>query len=134
MPYQIEYRDSDGGVITHYSGVLTEAEFLACTEEKFANPEIFTRYRYSISDFSGVTEFKVGLELIKENAMLSSQAMQANQTGVMAIVVNSVLLIGMGNLWRGNTLDIDDRVGVFRCREEAQAWVDKELQRRESAD
>jgi hypothetical protein len=60
--------------------------------------------------------------------------MQANQTGVMAIVVNSVLLIGMGNLWRGNTLDIDDRVGVFRCREEAQAWVDKELQRRESAD
>jgi hypothetical protein len=133
MPYQIEYRDSDGGVITRYSGVLTEAEFLACTEEKFANPEIFTRYRYSISDFSEVTEFKVGLDLIKENAMLSSQAMQANQTGVMAIVVNSVLLIGMGNLWRGNTLDIDDRVGVFRCRDEAQAWVDKELQRRETA-
>jgi hypothetical protein len=132
MPYRIEYRDSDGGVITHYSGKLTEAEFLACTEEKFANPEIFTRYRYSISDFSGVTEFSVGLNLIKENAMLSNQAMRANQSGVMAIVVNSVLLIGMGNLWRGNTLDTDDRVGVFRCLDEAQSWVHKQLQRHEN--
>lgn len=132
MPYEIDFRDQDLGVITTYSGTLTEAEFLDCTKEKFESLDKLSYYRYSISDFSAVTCFEIPLDVIRENAMLSSHALKVNQNGVMAVVVNSDLIYGLGSLWKGNTGDISDRVGIFRSREEAEDWVQSRLNENES--
>lgn len=132
MPYKIEYRDDDLGVITTYSGTLTEAEFLDCTKEKFASLDKLNNYRYSISDFSAVTRFEIPLDVIRENAMLSSHALKVNQTGVMAVAVNTDLIYGLGSLWKGNTGDISDRVGIFRSREDAEDWVQARLSENEA--
>lgn len=126
MPYNIEYRD-DGGVITCYSGELTDAEFLQCTQEKFADLELLASYRYSISDFSQVTKFSVGMEAIKENAMLSNHTIKVNKHGVMAVVVASNLLYGLGNIWRVVSGDSNDRVRIFKSRDKADAWVKEQL-------
>lgn len=126
MPYQIEYRN-DGGVISDYSGELTEDEFLRCTQEKFADLDMLKTYRYSISDFSAVTRFSVGLEAIKENAMLSNHAIRVNQHGVMAVVVKSNLLYGLGNVWRVISGESNNRVRLFKSRAEAESWVTQRL-------
>lgn len=126
MPYQIDYLD-DGGVITTYYGLLSEDEFLQCTQEKFTDLAKLAEYRYSISDYTQVTKFAVGMEAIKENAMLSNHAIKVNTHGVMAVVVKSSLLMGLGNIWRVVSGDRDGRVRVFTSREKADEWVHNKL-------
>lgn len=127
MPYRIEYREDDGGVITEYSGELTEEEFIQCTQEKFDELDKLTEHRYSISDFTKVTKFSVGMEVIKANAMLSNHALRVHSGGAMEVVVNSNLLMGLGNIWRVFTGGVDTRLKLFRSREKAEIWVREQL-------
>jgi len=127
MPYHIEYLDPERGVITEYWGELTETEFLQCTQEKFSDLDALGSYRYSISDFTQVTKFSVGMEAIKENAMLSKYTIKVNKHGVMAVVVSSNLLYGLGNIWRVVSGESNNRVRIFISRGAAANWVAEQL-------
>ncbi len=95
MPYKIDYLERTGGVITTYWGELTEEEFIECTEAKFVSLDKHKHYRYSISDLSAVTRFAVSMDILKSNALMSGYALDANDSGYMAVVVSSDLIFGL---------------------------------------
>lgn len=133
MPYKIDYLEDSGGVITTYWGELTEAEFVECTEAKFTTLDQRVKYRYSISDFTAVTKLSISVDLLKSNALMSGYALDSIKDGYMAVVVNSDLIYGLGRQWKASTGNLDDRVAIFRSREEAEDWIEEKLSQSESS-
>lgn len=129
MPYTITYKESPRGVITTYSGVVTDEEFLRCLDEKFLTVGKFlsesemASYGYSISDFSEVTDLKVSVDTVRDSATRSKAAMTANDTGLMAVVAPNDLEFAMGRLWQAYVGMQGDRVKIFKSREEAELWI-----------
>lgn len=129
MPYTIAYQETDGGVITTYSGEVTNEEFKECLQEKFLLSEKFISseeirsHRYSISDCAGVTNFSVSIDAVKYSANLSKAAMKINETALMAVVAPNDHEFGMGRMWQAYIGSQGDRVKVFKTREEAKSWI-----------
>ena len=133
MPYKIDYLEDSGGVITTYWGELTEAEFVECTESKFTALDQHIHYRYSISDFSAVSKLSISIDLLKSNALMSGYALDSNKSGYMAVVVNSDLIYGLSRQWKASTGNLDDRVAIFRSRQEADDWIEEKLSESETS-
>lgn len=134
MPYKIDYLETTGGVITTYWGELTEAEFVECTEEKFVTLDKHLKYRYSISDLSAVTTLSISTDTLKSNALMSGYALDATENGYMAVVVNQDLIYGLSRQWKANTGNLDDRVAIFRSRDEADDWIAEKLAETETTE
>lgn len=134
MPYKIDYLEESGGVITTYWGELTEAEFTECTEAKFVSLDKHTHYRYSISDFTAVSKLSISVDVLKSNALMSGYALDSNQSGYMAVVVNSDLIYGLSRQWKASTGNLDDRVAIFRSRQEADKWIAERLSEAEPSE
>lgn len=45
MPYKTNYRESDGGVISIYSGVVTDEELIQSVDDKLLPSEKLKSYR-----------------------------------------------------------------------------------------
>lgn len=133
MPYTLEYRETDGGVITTYSGKVTEDEYRQCLKEKFLLGEKSMSHekmgapRYSISDFADVTAFDVSVEAVKYSANLSQTIMKTNETGLMAVVAPNDHEFGMGRLWQAYIGSQGERAKIFRSKEEASSWIAQTL-------
>lgn len=127
MPYELIYKEAEGIVITNYSGVLTDEEFRECAEKKFSSIHEIENYRYSISDFSELTEFEVSTSSVIDNAANSKIALETNSRGFMAVVVADDLLFGMGRMWEAYTESNPDRVRIFKSRVDADAWIAEKL-------
>ena len=134
MPYKIDYLETTGGVITTYWGELTEAEFVECTEEKFVTLDKHLKYSYSISDLSAVTKLSISTDTLKSNALMSGYALDATENGYMAVVVNQDLIYGLSRQWKANTGNLDDRVAIFRSRDEADDWIAEKLAETETTE
>lgn len=133
MPYTITYQESDGGIITTYSGVVTDEEFMQCLNEKFLIGERFLSnrkiksYRYSISDCTDVIDLDISVDSVKNSASRSKAAMAINDTGLMAVVAPNDLEFGMSRLWQAYVGSQDERVKLFKTREEADTWIAETL-------
>ena len=139
MPYTLEYKKTNGGVITTYSGKVTDEEYQQCLNEKFLlgkkrlSPEKVGALRYSISDCSGVTYFDVSIDLIKHVARLSKEVMETNETVLMAVVAPNNHEFGMGRLWRAYMGSQSEKAKIFRIRQEANNWIAQTLTQPEKA-
>lgn len=133
MPYTLEYLEIDGGVITTYSGIVTNEEFQQCLKEKFLLGEKSMSHpkmgapRYSISDCADVTDFDVSVDAVKYSADLSKSVMKTNETGLMAVVAPNNHEFGMSRLWQAYIGSQGERAKVFRNREEANSWIAQTL-------
>lgn len=139
MPYTLEHKEADGGVISTYSGKVTDEEFLQCLKEKFflgkntLSPKKIEALRYSISDCADVTDFDVSVDTIKHVADLSKTVMETNQTMLMAIVAPNNYEFGMGRLWQANMGSHSDRAKIFRTKIEVNNWIALKLAQPEKA-
>ncbi|PCH61302.1 MAG: hypothetical protein COC19_04910 [SAR86 cluster bacterium] len=122
MPYKVSFRDSDGRLETNYYGVLNDEDFLKCANEKEAIEDLATRFKISISDFSAVSEFKLSIEIVKESAFRTKQFFDQYDDRPMLVVLPTDLQFGMGRLWSAFA-GSDDKVKMFRTRDEADAWL-----------
>ena len=133
MPYTLEHKENDGGVISTYSGKVSDEEFQQCMQEKFfldkeiLSPEKVRVLRYSISDCADVADFDVSVDAIKHVARLSKRVMETNQTMLMAIVAPNNHEFGMGRLWQAYIGSQSERTKVFRIKEEANNWIAQTL-------
>jgi hypothetical protein len=106
MLYTLERKKTDGGVISTYSGKVTDAEFQQCMKEKFflskeiLSPEKVEALRYSISDCADVSNFDVSVEAVKWVTHLSKTVMKTNPTILMAIITPNNHEFGMARLWQ----------------------------------
>lgn len=133
MPYTLEYLEGDGGVITTYSGKVTDEEYQQCLKDKFSLAEKLialgkTNFlRYSLSDCADVIEFGVTVDTIKHGASLSKSVIETNQTVLMAVVAPNNHEFGMGRLWQAYIGSQGERAKIFRTKEEANNWIAQTL-------
>jgi len=131
MPYSISIDHKRKGLITTYSGELSNEEFIRCTQEKFLQGEEFLSkdyvdsFNYSLSDMTEVSRIDIDLEAIKSNAALSEKALELNTDGIMVVVCPTDLEFGLSRLWQTYTDSGKDRVKLFRSRQEAEEWLEE---------
>ena len=129
MPYAITIDSTRKGLITTYSGELSNEEFVRCTREKFIQGEEFLSkdyvdsFNYSLSDMTDVTRIDIDLDSIKSNASLSEKALALNTDGIMVVVCPSDLEFGLSRLWQTYADSGADRIKLFRSRPEANQWL-----------
>ena len=128
MSYSILYQD-DGGVITTYSGVFTDDELLQSARERTTPIERVDSYRYLLSDFTDVTDFKISTEAIRDVAVLTDRMTQRNPRIQVALVLPTDVEYGTGRMWQSLAKDGDRRAVVVRSMEEAVTWLEHDFGR-----
>lgn len=129
MPYEISVDNARHGLITTYSGELSNEEFLSCTQEKFNQGEEFLSkeyiesFKYSLSDLSAVSRIDIDMDTIKSNAALSEKALSMSTEGIMVVVAPTDLEFGLSRLWQTYAEAGSDRIKLFRTRAEADTWL-----------
>ena len=128
MPFEIIMSETDGGVITIYSGVVTDEDVIRSVEEKCSSLEKIQSYRYALTDCTNVTEFKVTSKAVMRNAKVAKSAFSVNSDVLLVAVVPTDLMFGLSRLWQAYADESDHRTTVVRSREEAEKWLAKHLQ------
>ena len=127
MPYEIIFQKSDGGVITIYSGVVTDEDLLQSANDKCSSVEKIKSYRYALTDCSNVTELRVTTEAVIRNAEIAKSAFAINSNIIFVAAVPTDLLYGLSRLWQAYADDSDRQTKVVRSREEADIWLAERL-------
>jgi len=133
VPYTLEYKEADGGIIVTFSGKLTEKEYQQCLKERVLLSKVIQSskkagaFRYSISDCANVTDFDVSVDSIKHDANVANAVMADNETVLMAVVAPSDHEFGLGRLWQAYIGSSGERANIFRTKEEANNWIAQTL-------
>jgi len=126
VPYKIKYLD-DGGVITIYSGIVTDDDIIGSIKDKCTSPDKIRSYRYAITDCTHVDEFEVTPQGMIENAEISKKVALLNRNILVVGVYPDDLAYGMGRLWQGYADVTGWTTIVVRNMDEAQKWLEENL-------
>jgi len=89
LPVEIKNSDSGRGNIITGCGALTGKDLLdALRAHLTLDPEIFSKYRYSLADYSEVSEIAVSSAEIEELAALCQEAARVNPDPLVATVAS----------------------------------------------
>lgn len=130
MPYDIKYLDDEGGIITTYSGSITYIDLVNCTAER-AGQIAKKPYKYSIGDYTTVTNLELSSEEIQKQAETVSKLLANNKDLLIALVMPSILKFGIGRMWQAyleiymnkHANGAHPNISVFKTRTEAETWV-----------
>ena len=124
MPLTI--KDTDGGLGNLIEGIgyISGTEYLALMREHLSQDAAsFSRYRYSLSDFSEVSEIQISNVEIEEVAMLCQESAKVNPNPLVAIVAKSDVLFGLSRMYEALLSATDWEIMVFRTIPEARTWI-----------
>lgn len=121
MPISSEIDLERGRVITTAHGTVTGAGVLAHQETLRSRPD-FDPDLDHLFDMTGVTEFSVPREQIKEVASVTV----FSETSRRAVVAERDVLFGLSRMYEGFRGAPDDALRVFRDRDAALAWLEAE--------
>ena len=131
MPYAITYIEENGGVIATYFGITTDEDIIECTKERFLSDEKTKKYKYLVSDYSHVSDYRITSAGMKEMARLAVIASKVNPDIVLLGVTPTDLEYGMARVW--NAYADDDTTGwktiLVRSINEAHEWIDHNLKK-----
>ena len=127
MPYEVIYQKSNGGVITIYSGVVTDEDLLQSANDKCSSVEKIKSYRYALTDCTNVTELNVTTDAVIKNAEIAKSAFAINSNIIFVAAVPTDLMYGLSRLWQVYADESDGQTKVVRSREEADIWLAERL-------
>lgn len=131
MAIDLKRTEDQCGVIITYSDFLSDDEYKRKMLDHFAEDiEIFSSYRYSISDFLALDKLDVTTDTIALIARHAEQAARRNPDVVIALVANQDLVFGLSRMWASMAMDLPWEINTFRNREDADAWVREQLKAR----
>jgi hypothetical protein len=131
MPITI--KDSQDGIanIITASGTITDEGLLDVFTKHFTQDiEKFGKYRYSIVDYTAVTEVRLTNQTIEQIAELSIRASGNNQEILVAFVANTDLTFGLVRMADSFMYETNWEQEVFRDRQEAEDWIMKRAKER----
>ncbi len=125
MPVEVTDLDKGIGVIIRVHGVLKAEEYLRALEEHVSQDTgKFRKYRYSVSDYTGVTEIEdVRTDVVQSVANLCKQAARINPDAVIAVAADRDLLFGLARMWEALSNETGWDIRVFRTFSSAEAWI-----------
>lgn len=127
MPYETEYREKDGGVITTYWGSVTDNDIIESGQNKLALIEKLKTYRYALTDLSRVDHFNLTSIGIQTNVNAASEIIRQNKDLIVAFVLPTDVEYGMGRMWQAHADVYGIKSCVCRTRAEADAWINANL-------
>ena len=128
MPYEITYRETDGGVYTKYYGIVTDSDIMNSMKERFSSDDKVSSYRYAITDCTEVEKFDVSPEVMKESAALSKRVSSINKHIAVVAIMPTDLEFGMGRMWQAYSYETGWKTGIVRTKEEAEVWLKENLE------
>ena len=133
----IEMRDvADGvGVIITGRGMIAERQWLDSYIEHLTQDENkFRIYRYSLADYTAATDIDVSNDAIHTIVEYCRRASKINPKPIVAIVANQDLAFGLARMWEILVDAVDWETMVFRKREDAEAWIEKQVKEKYGLD
>jgi len=127
MGYQINWVDGSSGVISSFSGTLTEADIQHSMQECTTNAERFKAYAFVINDFSAVDELQISSKYIIANADQAVELSELNHHLHFVFVVPTDLEMGLARMWAAYAEKTGWQVHFARTREQAEAWLSEQL-------
>ena len=126
----IDISDLDGGLGNQIfgSGIINDDDYLAALRNHLMQDKTkFSKYRYSLADWTQVTQVNVSSEAIQIIANLCIKVSTVNPDPVVAVVAKSDLVFGLSKM----SQILMDETGwehkVFRNREDAEEWIKHRL-------
>ena len=122
MPYEISWQPL--GVVYNFSGVVSDEDLCAATEEVNASP-LLPAMKYLIADFSSIEKFDVSSVSVRMIANSDSRASKTNPDVKVAIISASLFMRGMSNIYAitHQAAGGSWTTKVFQCEEDARAWA-----------
>ena len=133
----IEIRDADGGLgnIIRGWGVVTEEEFVVTYKQHLTQfNDRFRKYRYSLTDWTAVTEVKVSIKVVELISELCKDAWEFHPDAVDAIAADADITFGLSRMWEMLTDVISWETMVFRSRVDAEAWIKERVKEKYGID
>lgn len=127
MAYVITFKEKEGGVLTTYTGTVTDGDMINSANERLSLVEKLKWIKYFFSDFTDVDNFKVTSTGIQKIATIATTASKINNELILVAVVPSVLEYGMGRMWQAYSDEINWKTYLARTKEEASEWLNKNL-------
>lgn len=129
MKFEQIYTQDGRGQINILSGPVTDVEFIAAYEARFADLEKFKKLRFIISDMSNVTTFNLTKDTVKIVSDIAKSYAIHNKDLYIAGIHTKDLVFGLGKMWQaysGN--DITGWVTKsFRTKDEAYSWLQDKI-------
>lgn len=126
MPYTITSLD-DGGIITSFSGLMTDALYIAAIHERWCSDEAVKNCRYFISDLTEVEQLELTTAGVQESARINTEVSKLNKNILAVGVLPTDLEFGMGRMWQVYADDTKWKTHVCRTLEEAMEWIKNNL-------
>jgi len=127
MTYVITFKEKEGGVFTHYSGTVTDADIIKSVKERLLLVEKLKPIKYFFSDFTDVDNFNVTSTGIQTIADIATRASKINNDIILVAIVPSDLEYGMARMWQAYSDDMNWKTYLARTKEEASEWLNKNL-------
>ena len=127
MAYSTEYTSDGLGVLHRGEGVVTGAEIIAGAAEHHRLEERARKLRYGVVDFSDVKELQVSAAEV--NAIADEDRMTASLTPHVVVAVIAPLdhAFGVSRMWETLMDATKWNTRIFRDRDEALAWLRKQI-------
>ena len=133
----IETTDLDGGIGVLFvgRGIVTNQEYIDIYERHLKqDKEKFSKYRYSLSDFTEVTDVDVNNESIQFIAGLCISASRINPYPIVALVADMSLVYGLSRMFEALSNETGWEIMVLRSKEEAVKWIKERVKNKYGID
>lgn len=134
MPITINELDDGLGVLIYGSGVVDNDTYVSAITSHIANKKLLMSCRYTISDFSGVSEVKVDSEGIERVVELCRPLAGNFPKAIFAQVGQQDAVYGLLRMWENYADDLPWEVETFRTRSEAERWIKQKVAKRYGPD
>ena len=123
MPYKIFYKNDGEGVITTYTGNVTDNDLLSVYNE-IANLNInISKIKYSVTDFTDIDKYLITAECIREQAHSSVEVSKINPNITVIVIAPNDVEYGTSRMWSAYSDKAGWEVKIFRTRDDANLWI-----------
>ena len=131
MPITIkDLKGGLGNIITGW-GVITEQEFIEVFKRHLTQgKDKFGMYRYSLNDFTAVTEANFSIEAIHQIADLCIRAAENNREAIVATAASNDLTFGLSRMTDALRFETGWDQETFRDRQDAEDWIKERAKKR----
>ena len=128
MPIEIKDCDAGIGVIILAQGILTAQEVITHHKRHLTqDKEKFSKYRYSLSDLTAVTQTDVTNDTVKLLADMCIEASKMNPHPIVAIAASDDLVYGFSRMIDALMYETRWETNVFRSKTEAKEWIKEKV-------
>ncbi len=121
-----EIKDCDGGIgnIIEGRGIVTDQEYIDFFKRHLTqDKDKFSKYRYSLIDYTAVTKVDVSNESIEFIADLCIEASTVNPDPIVAFLAKDDLVFGLTRMYEALVYETDWEIMVFRSKKETVEWI-----------